>query len=57
MCYVEGASLPKIPHKDEDEARREAERLANLYPGKQVFLLKPVKVCHIEIRPLEWKDL
>jgi hypothetical protein len=44
MVYVEGASTPKVKHADLQQARKEAERLANKV-GKPAYLLHATDVC------------
>lgn len=39
MVYVEGRNSPKVKHTSDDDARREAERLA-IQEDKKVYILK-----------------
>lgn len=39
-CWVEGSSAPKTRHSNELIAKKEAERLALLNPGKTVHIMK-----------------
>lgn len=56
MIYVEGKGAPTYKHPTENEARKEAERLAKLpdNQGRGVFVLESVANCRYN--SVIWSD-
>ena len=55
-CYVEGKSAPVIQHPTQEEAEKEAERLARK-ENRKVYVLKAIKSCEIPDSPVKWNNL
>ena len=56
MIYVEGKGAPTIKHEDLDEARKEAERLAEK-EGKPTYLLTATHACLPPVSKLDILNL
>lgn len=54
MIYVEGKMAPTQQH-DSASAKKEAERLASINPGVNVFVLKAISRCIN--KTVTWEDL
>lgn len=54
MVYVEGTCCTKVKHETEGEASKEAERLALLNIGKNVFILTSINFCVAENPIIKW---
>lgn len=60
MVFVDGNSNPRYVHDSEAEAVKEAKRLAEQHPHRQVRVLKIVKqfvgCVQVELKPYEFPE-
>lgn len=54
MVYLEGGDPPCFEHKAEEDAKREAERLAKKYPGRAAYVLKAVSA--VQLGQIVWDE-
>ncbi len=55
-CYVEGTNGGvHYKHYNLHAARKEAERLARINPGKSVYLLECIGKCKVPLIQVEWE--
>ena len=54
MCFVEGGVIPVVKHASKDEAKKEADRLANMM-FKKVYVLEATDSVQLTI--VTWDEL
>lgn len=56
MVWCESTCHTRVRHASPEEARREAERLAQAIPGQRFFVLQATGIAQT-VKPVTWTDL